>query len=367
MSIPFLDLKPQHAALQGEIEGAIKKVYTQTAFCGGPFVTEFEDAFAAYCGVEHALGVNSGTSALWAILLALGVQPGDEVITVPNSFIATAEAITFCGATPVFVDSEPRFHGMDANQLEQAIGPRTRAIVPVHLHGHVADMDPILKIARKHGLFVVEDACQAHGARYKERFAGSLGDAACFSFYPSKNLGACGEGGAVTTNNRDLAEKVRLFRDHGQTSKGVHGAPGWNIRMEGMQAAVLSVKLPHLKAWNAARRQRAAWYNDLLRGVPGLETPGEAADGRHVYHAYAIGTPKRDDLQGALRKRGIGTSTHYPTPIHLQPAYAFLNHPPDSFPMAERQARETLSLPMFPELEEAQIHDVARGMREALE
>ena len=277
MRVPFLDLNSAHAPLRGEIRAAIEEVIDRGVFAGGPFVEDFEKDFAAYCGVRHAIGVGSGTDALWLALLALGVGPGDEVLTVPNTFMATAEAITYCGAKPVFVDVDERTYTMDPAALETAITARTKAIIPVHLFGQPADMDPILEIARARGLVVIEDAAQAHGAEYKGRRAGSLGDAGCFSFYPGKNLGALGEAGAVVTGDHELQEKIRILRDHGQIRKYHHTMVGWNARMDGIQAAVLRVKLRHLEAGNELRRSHAAHYDRSLQEIEELETPSEAA------------------------------------------------------------------------------------------
>lgn len=371
MKVPFLDLKIQCAAIRGEIAGAIAKVLDETAFAGGPFVKQFENEFAEFCGARHAVGVGSGTDALWAALIAFGIGPGDDVITTPNTFIATAEAISHCGARPVFVDVDPRTGTLDPALFEKAITPRTKAVIPVHLFGQTADMDPLLAIAGKHGLKVIEDACQAHGAQYKGRQAGSLGDAGCFSFYPGKNLGAYGEAGAVVTNNDKAAETMRMFRDHGQPKKYFHDMIGGNCRMDGMQAAVLSVKLRHLPAWNEARRDHAAQYGHLLAELPGIQLPYEAGYGQHVYHIYALRTDRRDGLIETLGRRGIACGIHYPSPLHLTGAYRHLGYGQGSFPVAERLARELVSLPMYPELTGEQIAYVANGVRrfarEALE
>ncbi len=371
MKVPFLDLKAQYQAIGEELREAVREVMEQTAFAGGPFVEKFEKEFAAFCGCAFALGVSSGTSALWLALRALEVGPGDEVITVPNSFIATAEAISFCGATPLFVDVDERTYTMDPALLEQAITPKTKAVIPVHLFGQMADMDPIMEIARGHGLYVIEDACQAHGAEYKGHKAGSIGDAGCFSFYPGKNLGAYGEAGAVVTNNAEVADRIRMLRDHGQEKKYYHRLLGWNDRMDGIQAAILSVKLRYLPEWNRARREHAAHYGRMLFGSQAVITPFEAPYGQHVYHVYAIRSEQRDALMDYLGKRDIHCGIHYPVPIHLQEAYRFLGLPQGSFPVAERCAREFLSLPMYPELTNEQIEYVARAvelfvMKEAL-
>ena len=363
MDVPFLDLKAQYAAIREEIGAELQRVLESAAFAGGPFVQRFEEEFAAFCQCKHAIGTGSGTEALWIALSGLGIGAGDEVITAPNSFIATAEAISLCGATPVFVDVDERTYLMEPGLIEAAITPRTKAIVPVHLFGQCADMDPILKVAAGHGLKVVEDACQAHGAQYKSRPAGSMGDAGCFSFYPGKNLGAYGEGGAITTNHADLAAYIQSFRDHGQCKKYYHDRIGWNGRMDGIQGAVLSVKLKHLPQWNAARRQHAKRYNALLEASEAMALPYEADYGKHVYHLYVIRNKARDALIEALHGKGIHCGIHYPVPIHLQDAYAPLGHPAGSFPVAERSAAEFVSLPMFAELSEAQIERVAEELR----
>jgi dTDP-4-amino-4,6-dideoxygalactose transaminase len=350
MNVPFLDLQAQHRSIRTELEAAIGEVLDSCAFAGGPFVERFEKEWAAFCGVRQAIGVGNGTDALWLILQALGVKAGDEVITVPNTFIATAEAISLCGAQPVFVDVDPVTYTMDPKLLGAAITTRTRAIIPVHLFGQTADMDPILEVARRRSIPVVEDACQAHGAEYKGRKAGSMGVAAAFSFYPGKNLGACGEAGAIVTNDDELARKARIIRDHGQSRKYIHAIVGWNARMDGIQAAVLSVKLRHVQDWNDRRRRNALVYTELLMGVEGAVPPVEAPYGRHVYHVYAVRVPNRDDVLSALKEKGISCAVHYPIPIHLQDAYGGLGLGKGSFPCAESGAGEFLSLPMFPEL-----------------
>jgi dTDP-4-amino-4,6-dideoxygalactose transaminase len=364
--VPFLDLNAQHAPLRAEIDRAIGEVIDRSAFAGGPFVAQFEQEFAAYCDCRHAIGVGNGTDALWLSLLALGVGPGDEVITVPGTFMATAEAITYCGAKPVFVDIDERTYTMDPAGLADALTPRTKAIIPVHLFGQIADMDPILEFARRHGLFVVEDACQAHGAEYKGRKAGSMGAAGCFSFYPGKNLGALGEGGGVVTNDDGLLEKIRILRDHGQIRKYHHTMVGWNGRMDGIQGAVLSVKLRHLEKGNDLRRAHAAQYDEALRGVEGIILPYKAPYSRHVYHIYAIRVQDRDELMKTLTDQGIGCGIHYPIPVHLQEAYRSLGYGTGAFPIAERCALEFVSLPMFPELTPDQISIVADAVKQAV-
>lgn len=363
MKVPFLDLKAQYEPLRERIGVAIQDVLEKTAFAGGPFVEKFEAEFAEFCGADHCVAVNSGTTSLWFVLLGFGIGPGDEVITAANTFIATAEAITFTGATPVFVDVTPDTLTMDPALLEAAITPKTRAIMPVQLYGQPADMDPILEIARKHKLYVIEDAAQAHGSQYKGRPCGALADAASFSFYPGKNLGAYGEGGAVTTNNAELAQAMRILRDHGQSKKYHHVKVGWNGRMDGIQGAVLSVKLGELNGWNDARRRHAALYNELLADLPGLELPVESDDSRHIYHLYVVRTPHREALMQHLADRDIATGIHYPVPVPRAEAYADLGIAPGSHPVTEAAAEEILSLPMFPELAREQVQYVCDAVR----
>lgn len=363
MTVPFLDLKAQYQSIHTELDAAIRQVMESSAFAGGPFVEKFETEFGRFCGCEHAVGVGSGTDALWLILLALGVGPGDEVITVANTFIATAEAISFCGASPVLVDVDQSTYTMDPRQLEKAITARTRAIIPVHLFGQTADMDPIMEIARLRGVPVIEDACQAHGAEYKGRRAGSIGVAAAFSFYPGKNLGACGEAGAIVTNDAQMAKKVRVLRDHGQEKKYFHAVVGWNARMDGIQGAILSVKLKHLEGWNEARRRNATEYGEMLGGVGSIILPAEGAGNRHVYHVYAIRVKARDSLLARLKDEGVNCAIHYPVPVHLQKAYEHLGMRKGSLPVAERCAGEFLSLPMFAELSREGIEHVCGSLR----
>ena len=366
MKIPFLDLKAHHAPLVEEFNCAILDVIESSAFAGGPFVEKFEEEFAAFCGSSYAIGVGNGTDALWLALLALGIGEGDEVITVPNTFIATAEAIIRCKARPVFVDVDENTFTMDPDKLEKSLTARTKAIIPVHLFGQPADMDPILEFARAYGLFVIEDAAQAHGAEYKGRKAGTLGDAGCFSFYPGKNLGAFGEAGAVVTNNAELRKKIQVLRDHGQARKYYHTLVGWNCRMDGIQAAILSIKLRHLEEANLLRRERALQYNQAFAGIDGVATPFEADYARHVYHVYAIRVQERDELRRSLEEKGIGCGVHYPIPIHLQEACRSLDYTRGAFPVSENLADEFLSLPMFPELTEEQTEYVASCVSEAV-
>jgi len=366
MKVPFLDLKAQYESIKDEVAVALEKVLDSTAFAGGPFVARFEEHFASYCRTRFAVGVGSGTEALWLALLGLGIGPGDEVITTPNTFIATAEAITFCGARPVFVDIDERTYNMDPDLLAQAVTGRTKAVIPVHLYGQPADMDRIMEVARAHELYVIEDACQAHGAEYRQRRAGSIGDAGCFSFYPGKNLGAYGEAGAVVTDNAQLAESIKMLRDHGQKEKYHHSLVGWNCRMDGFQAAILTEKLEHLDRWNQARRKNARLYNELLHQLDGVVTPFEAEYARHIYHVYAVLVDGRRDLLDALAGKGISCGVHYPVPLHLQPAYRDLGYGPGAFPVAERCAARELSLPMFAELTTAQIEYVVEQLKRFL-
>jgi len=347
MNVSFVDLQFEYQGIKDEIDAAIAGVLNRSDYVLGKTVNEFEAAFANYCEAEHAIGVDSGFSALELILRAYDIGPGDEVITAANTFIATVLAISNCGARPVLVDVDPETYNLNPDLLESAITPATRAIIPVHLYGQPADMDPILSIAQKHGLRVVEDACQAHGARYKGRRTGSLGDAAAFSFYPSKNLGAYGDGGMVVTDDAAVADQVRLLRNVGQSAKYQHQVKGFNHRLDSIQAAVLCVKLPHLDAGNRWRRETAVRYNRLLANSS-VMTPAAADWAEHVYHLYVIQADNRDQLQAHLAKAGIATGIHYPIPIHLQPAYADLAHEPGSFPVTERSAQRILSLPMYP-------------------
>lgn len=366
MNVPFLDLKAQLVSIQQEIADAMAQVMESCAFAGGPFVTAFEHDFAAFCRCEQAVGVGSGTEALWLSLAAMGIGEGDEVITVPNTFIATAEAISFSGATPVFVDIDEKTYTMRPDQLEAAITSRTKALIPVHLFGQTADMDPILEVARGHGLFVIEDACQAHGAQYKGRLAGSIGDAGSFSFYPGKNLGAYGEAGAVVTNSLELAEAVRSLRDHGQTAKYRHNRIGWNGRMDGLQGAVLSIKLRHLPDWNAARIRHAATYTERLSEMEDIILPIKAEYAHHIFHIYAIRVAERDRVMDHLADMGVSCGIHYPVPVHRQQAYDFMGLGEGSFPASEKCARQLISLPMFPELTDEQIQMVTDALKHCL-
>ena len=360
--IPLVDLKAQYKLLKPEIAAAIELVLDSGQFVLGDQVLAFEQEFAHYVGAAEGIGVNTGTSALHLALLAAGIGPGDEVITVPFTFVATVAAIGYTGARAVFVDIDPLSYTMDVTQLEQAITPRTKAIVPVHLYGHAADMDPILEVAKRHGLTVIEDACQAHGAEYKGHRVGSIGRMGCFSFYPGKNLGACGEGGMVVTNDPECAKKIRMLRDWGADRKYHHVIKGFNYRMEGLQGSILRVKLRHLDDWTEARRAHARGYNELLADTD-LITPTERPWARHVYHVYAVRTREREVLQRTMNANGVGTGIHYPIPVHLQPAHADLGYQAGQFPHSERAADEVLSLPMYPEMSRTQREMVGAAMR----
>lgn len=361
--IPLADLRAQYLSIKEEIDAAIAGVIESCQFVLGDEVEAFESEFAAYCQTRYALGVNSGTSALHLALLAVDVKGGDEVITVSDTFVATVAAIRYTGAKPVFVDIDPRSATMDPAQIESAITPRTKVIMPVHLYGSCADMDPILEIAHRHNLAVIEDAAQAHGAEYKGRRAGSLADLACFSFYPGKNLGAYGEGGAVVTNNEDFARVINVLRDQGQTEKYHHDMVGYNYRMEGLQGAVLRVKLRHLDAWNTARRRHAEDYRQLLSETS-IGVLAEMPYCRSVYHIFPVFSQQRDLLQQHLRTRGVTTAIHYPIPAHLQRANSDLGYQSGDFPHTEKSCKEILSLPIYAELPSEAVSMVADAIRE---
>ena len=362
--IQFVDLQAQYQAIKPEVDAALARVVQRGDFILGEDVKLFEEEFAAFCRAPHCLALANGTEALHLALLACGVGPGDEVITCTHTFIATVLAIHQTGAKPVLVDCDPRYYTIDPAQVERAITPRTKAVIPVHLYGQPADMDPILDLARRHQLFVVEDACQAHGAEYKGRRCGILGDIAAFSFYPGKNLGAYGDGGAITTPRKDLAEQVGLLRNYGQKVKYGHTLKGFNCRLDTMQAAVLRVKLRRLEQWNDARRQAAAKYDRLLAGL-GLATPQVAPYAKPVFHLYVVQTPDRKKLQTALDAANISHGIHYPIPVHLQAAFADLGYPAGRFPVSETMAPRIVSLPMFAELSDDQIGRVVAACRQA--
>jgi dTDP-4-amino-4,6-dideoxygalactose transaminase len=366
MNVPFLDLKAHHAPLRAEFDRALRKVIDSGVFAGGPAVVEFEGEFAQFCQCDYAVALGSGTEAIWLSLLACGIGAGDEVITVPSTFMATAEAITYSGAKPVFVDVDERSYTMDPAALPGALTSRTKAIIPVHLFGQMADMDSILKFARQHGLIVIEDAAQAHGAEYRGQRAGSMGDFGCFSFYPGKNLGALGEAGAVVTNNAKFRDSIARLRDHGQVRKYDHTMIGWNCRMDAIQGALLSIKLRHLERNNELRRAHARRYDSAFNGNSEVITPLEADDARHVYHIYAIRVEERDQLLRQLEQKGIGCGIHYPIPVHLQQAYTHLGYERGSFPVAEKIAEQFISLPMYPELTAGQLDYVIESVIEAV-
>jgi len=380
--VPFLDLQPMQEEVRAEVEAGWRELIARSAFVGGAAVSDFERDFAGYCGVPHCVGVASGTDALRIALQAVGVAPGDLVVTVPHTFIATVEGITQAGAAPLFVDIDPASYGMAVEQVARYLtrdcavrdgvlvdrqrGRRVSCLLPVHLYGQPADLDPLVELARRYGLKLVEDAAQAHGARYRGRACGSIGDAAAFSFYPAKNLGAMGEAGAVITRDAGLAERCRLLRDHGQRERYVHvTGEGGNARLDALQAVVLSAKLKRLDAWNDARRRAARGYDDRLAGLE-LVVPREMPYAHHVYHLYVVQAGSRDRVRRCLEQAGIATGLHYPIPLHLQPAYAGLGLAKGSFPASERVAARALSLPMFPHLTEAQQDRVAAALQAAL-
>jgi dTDP-4-amino-4,6-dideoxygalactose transaminase len=363
--VPFLDLRSQYRQIKQEIDAAIATVVDSAQFVLGPEVAAFEERFAAYCGTKHCIALNSGTSALHLALLAAGIGPGDEVITVSMTFVATTAAILYCGAKPVLVDIDADTWTMDPDLVEAAVTPRTKAILPVHLHGLMADMDPIIEVARRHGLVVIEDAAQSHGAEYKGRRAGSISDIGCFSFYPGKNLGAYGEGGAAVTNDPELARKMILLRDWGQESKYRHIVPGYNYRMDAIQGAVLNVKMGHIESWTEKRRSVATEYDAMLASSY-CQSPVPQTYNRHVYHVYAVRIADRDRVQEALNSAGIRTNIHYPIPVHLQIAYADLGYRLGDLPVTEAVADQFLSLPIYAELQPDQVAEVVRQFERAL-
>jgi len=361
--VKFVDLKQQYLSIQDEIDTAVHKVLDSTHFILGENLAKFEKEFANYCSAEYCIGLNTGTSALHLALLAKGVGRNDEVITVPNTFIATCEAVSYTGAVPKFVDIDTETYNIDHNKLENAITKKTKAIIPVHMYGQPADMKPIMEIAKKHNLIVIEDACQAHGAEYYGKRV-PIAEIGCFSFYPGKNLGAYGEGGCIITNDKRVDELARAYRDHGQVKKHVHKYIGYNYRLEEIQAAILRVKLKYLDKWIEMRRNNASIYNEKLNRI--VATPVEKSCNKHVYHIYCIRIKKRQKLIDHLNSKGIQTAIHYPTPIHLQEAYTSLNYKRGSFPIAEQYTDEILSLPMYPELTEEEISVVAKSIKEFL-
>jgi len=363
MQVPFVDLRAQYAALKPRMDEAVQGVMSRAAFILGDEVEAFENEFGEAIGSRHVVGVASGTDALHLALRALGIGPGDEVVTVPNTYIATVLAITFAGATPVFVDADDQTCQMDVSKLASAIGPRTRAVIPVHLTGAAVPMDAVVEIASEAGVEIVEDAAQAHLARWRGRAVGTIGRLGAFSFYPGKNLGAYGDGGAVATDDDALAATLRMLRNMGQPAKYDHRVIGWNSRLDGIQAAVLRVKLPHLEEWNEARRRAAALYDELLEGVGDVRTPKVPEGATPIYHLYMIRTSHRDDLARHLGERGVATGIHYPVPVHLTPAYADLGYSRGDFPVAEMLADQVLSLPMYPEIGEKAVRYVAGAVK----
>jgi dTDP-4-amino-4,6-dideoxygalactose transaminase len=361
--IPYLDLQAQIRPLRAELDAVIARTIDHCSFCLGPDVAQFEKDFAKFCGAEYCVGFNSGTSAEHVAMLLLGVGPGDEVITTPFTFVATSWAISYAGAKPVYVDIDDRTFNLDPKLLERAITTRTKAVLPVHLYGQPFDVDPILEICGKHKLPLVEDACQSHGAKYKGKVVGTFGDISCFSFYPGKNLGAFGEGGALVTNNAEFAKRARSLREHGSTVRYYHDEVGFNYRMEGIQGAVLGVKLKHLQTWTHERQRVARRYAELLTDTP-LQLPSDTALTESVWHLYVVRHPQRDALKKHLEANQVGCALHYPVPLHLQKCYANLGHKAGDFPIAEKAARECLSLPIFPELTDKQIQRVAQVVKE---
>ncbi|MBU0599875.1 DegT/DnrJ/EryC1/StrS family aminotransferase [bacterium] len=366
MKVQFVDLKTQYSEIKEEILQAINEVLDNNAYILGKSVASFEEGFANFCQAKYAVALNSGTAALHLALLGYNIGQGDEVITVPNTFIATAEGISHAGARPVFVDINPQTYNMDPDKIEEKITSKTKAIIPVHLYGQPCDMEPIMELAKRYNLVVIEDACQAHGAEDKGQRVGSIGQAAAFSFYPGKNLGAYGEGGMVTTNDAEVATKIRILRDHGSSQKYFHQYIGYNYRMEGIQGAVLGVKLKRLDQWTQRRRQNAEIYHQLLSSCPEVITPKEENSCKHVYHLYVIRVKNRDKLQEYLKENNIETGLHYPLPIHLQKAYQFLGYQEGNFPISETASKEILSLPMHPELTYQQIEKVVNTIKEFL-
>ena len=363
--IPFIDLKAQYDSIKDEIDNAIQNVINNTSFIMGEELKKFEEEFAWFCDVKYAIGVANGSDALILALRACGIGEGDEVITVPHTFISTAEAISNVGGKVVFVDINPKTYTIDVSKIEEKINEKTKAIIPVHLYGQPADMDPIMELARKYNLKVIEDAAQAHGAEYKGKKVGSIGDVGCFSFYPGKNLGAYGDAGMVVTNNEEIAEKVKLLRNHGRiTKKYEHKIEGYSSRLDNLQAAILRVKLRHLNKWNDSRRKNAKKYNKLLNNIGGITTPYEADYSKHVYHLYVIRIEKeRDKLREELKSKGVATGIHYPIPLHLQPACSYLGYKRGDFPVTEKASQEILSLPMFAELSDEQIKKIVKLIR----
>ncbi len=364
--VPLIDLKIQHRSIAADVEAAIKRVCDNTAFILSDDMKAFEEEFAAYCGAKHGIGVANGTEALFLALKALGIGPGDEVIVPTNTFIATAAAVSHAGATPVFVDCDPETYCIDPSRVSAAITERTKAVMPVHLYGHPADMDAIMGIARSSGLKVIEDCAQAHGTQYKGKQVGAIGDASGFSFYPSKTLGAYGDAGMVLTNSDETAEALKLLRDNGRTTWYEHAIIGYNSRLDGLQAAILRVKFGHLDEWVEARRTHARHYQELLGDAKGLVLPVEKPDAHHSYYVYVVRVENRDEVMAQLKEKGCGCAIHYPVPLHLQPAFAFLGGSEGDHPVAERYAKQIVSIPMFPELTGAQVEEAAAIIRDVV-
>lgn len=364
MKVPFVDLKKQYNLVSREVNEKIQKVLENANFILGKEVEKFEQEFAAYCGVKYGIGVGSGTDALLLSLKALEIENGDEVITVPNTFTATIDAIARSGAIPIFIDINDETYCIDVSKIEDKITKKTKAIIPVHLYGHPAEMEVILDIARRYNLIVIEDACQAHGAEYKGEKVGSIGNIGCFSFYPAKNLGAYGDGGVAITNNEELAQKIKMLRNYGQRKKYFHEFVGFNSRLDELHAGILRIKLKSLDEWNGKRRENAEKYCEFLSEVMEISIPREKDFGKHVYHLYIIRCENRDALQDYLNSKGISTGLHYPLPAHLQRAYQYLGYKKGHFPITEKYAKKIISLPMFPELTEKQIEYVCNNIKE---
>ena len=362
MKVPLVDLHAQYLSIKDSIDVAIRRVIEESAFIGGEFVRGFEAAYAADYGVAHCISAANGTDAIYIALRMLGIGQGDEVITTAHSWISTSETISQAGARAVFVDVDD-YYTIDTDLIERAITPKTRAIIPVHLYGQPADMTRIMSIAKKHRLYVIEDCAQAHYASWQGQRVGTFGDVATFSFYPGKNLGAYGDAGAIVTNNADLATRMRMYANHGALTKHQHRVEGVNSRLDGLQAAILSAKLPHIHAWTQRRQQVASWYDELLANIPGIEIPKVRSGGSHVYHLYVIKTPRRNELAKALGERGIQTAVHYPVPLPLMEAYAYLGGSPEHFPVAAQNAPRILSLPIFPELSRAAVEYIAEQIK----
>lgn len=364
MNVPFLDLKAQYHTIKDEVDKKLVEVCENTAFSLGPYVEEFEKKFAEYLGVKHFVATSTGTSALHSALLAFEIGNKDEIIVPVNTFTATAEAVVMVGAKPVFVDNDPITYNMDISKIENLITHKTRAIIPVHLYGMPVDMEKLVEIAQKHNLIVIEDCAQSHGAKFKGKLTGTFGHAACFSFYPGKNLGSYGEGGGVATNSTEIAEKIEKIRNHGSKIKYVHESVGYNYHMHGFQGAVLTIKLKYLDGWNKRRLQIAKRYNEMLKDVKDIVVPFIDENCEHVFHLYVVRTNKRDELKKFLNDNGIGTNIHYPYPLHLQEAYKFLGYKKGSFPIAEDYAPKLLSLPMYPEMTDEQVDYVVEKIKE---